>query len=478
MEHSAGERESACVTLEADDDTPAVVHEVFALARGALASDTLGLHLDEAKDLLCAVQSAIVEEQVRGALAAQVACPDCGKARRHKDAREIVVRSLFGTLRLSSPRWWHCSCAIHQTRTFSPLAALIAERTTPELQYLEAKFAGLVSYGLSAKLLAEILPLGRPLHAIAVRLHAQAVAQRLEDELGDERWSFIDGCPATWKDLPRPDLPLVVGLDGGYVHSSEQRSRRNGWFEVIAGKSMPDHGPAKSFGFVQTYDAKPKRRLSDVLAGQGMQSNQHVTFITDGGEDIRDLPLYLNSQAEHLLDWFHVTMRITVMGNIAKGLRSAPPDPDLPRSPPIDLPARAGEELQRVKWFLWHGNVFRARRVIDDLVIDLDTENPRPQLLKALAEFATYIRANAGCIPTYDERYRAAEPISSSFAESTINHVVSKRMVKKQQMRWSPREAQPLLQIRTRVLNNDLANDFHRWYPGFTHTPHHENIAA
>jgi hypothetical protein len=105
------------VTLEADDDTPAVVHEVFTLARGALASDTLGLYLDEAKDLLCGVQSAIVEEQVRGALAAQVACPDYGKARRHNNAREIVVRSLFGTLRLLSPRWWHCSCAIHQTRT-------------------------------------------------------------------------------------------------------------------------------------------------------------------------------------------------------------------------------------------------------------------------------------------------------------------------------------------------------------------------
>jgi len=51
-------------------------------------------------------------------------------------------------------------------------------------------------------------------------------------------------------------------------------------------------------------------------------------------------------------------------------------------------------------------------------------------------------------------------------------------MVKKQQMRWSPRGAHLLLQIRTRVLNDDLANEFHRWYPGFTHTPDHENIAA
>ena len=43
-------------------------------------------------------------------------------------------------------------------------------------------------------------------------------------------------------------------------------------------------------------------------------------------------------------------------------------------------------------------------------------------------------------------------------------------MVKKQQMRWSPRGAHPLLQVRKRVLNDGLAGDFGRWYPGFTHT--------
>jgi len=35
---------------------------------------------------------------------------------------------------------------------------------------------------------------------------------------------------------------LLRTLDGGYVHSSAQTSRRDGWFEVIAGKSMPTEG--------------------------------------------------------------------------------------------------------------------------------------------------------------------------------------------------------------------------------------------
>ena len=43
---------------------------------------------------------------------------------------------------------------------------------------------------------------------------------------------------------------------------------------------------------------------------------------------------------------------------------------------------------------------------------------------------------------------------------------VSKRFVKKQQMRWTQRGAHLLLQTRVQVLNNDLRNTFCRWFPG------------
>ena len=238
---------SVQVIMHPDDDGggAAVVREVFALDRDALAPDTLGLRLAEAQDLLVAVQDTIVAHQVQSAVAAQTACPACGRPRRHKDTRAIVVRSLFGALRLPSPRWWHCDCRTQRSRTFQPLAELLPDRTTPELAYLQARFAGLVSYGITAKLLGELLPLGRRLHPAVVRRQTQAVAQRLEDELGDERFSFIDTCQRVREELPRPDLPLVVGLDGGYVHSAAQRSRRDGWFEVIAGKGRPRPGAAQ-----------------------------------------------------------------------------------------------------------------------------------------------------------------------------------------------------------------------------------------
>src|SRR2546423_14967831 len=44
-----------------------------------------------------------------------------------------------------------------------------------------------------------------------------------------------------------------------------------------------------------------------------MATNQQITFLADGGEDIRELPRFLNPNSEHLLDWFHVTMRLTVI---------------------------------------------------------------------------------------------------------------------------------------------------------------------
>jgi hypothetical protein len=87
------------------------------------------------------------------------------------------------------------------------------------------------------------------------------------------------------------------------------------------------------------------------------------------------------------------------------------------------------------------------------------------KLLKTVTEFGGYIRANGVWIPNYGERYRYGEAISSSFVESTVNQVVSKRMVKKQQMRWTPEGAHLLLQTRTRTLNGDLAATFRTWYP-------------
>jgi hypothetical protein len=146
-----------------------------------------------------------------------------------------------------------------------------------------------------------------------------------------------------------------------------------------------------------------------------------------------------------------------------------------------DLASEAARQLQRLKWFLWHGNLFRALQVVEDLEEDLQLEEAGPEqrkLLRALREFDGYLRANGAWIPNYGERHRNGEMISSAFVESTINQVVSKRMVKRQQMRWTPRGAHLLLQVRTRVLDDELTAAFRRWYPRFDHMADSRELAA
>jgi hypothetical protein len=101
------------------------------------------------------------------------------------------------------------------------------------------------------------------------------VAQRCEDELGEEKWAFIEGCPEDWGRLPIPDGLLTVGIDGGYVWDWDTKKHL---LEVIVGKSTlafrrdeeTDVPSSTCFGFVQTFDTKSKRRLFEVLKVQGL----------------------------------------------------------------------------------------------------------------------------------------------------------------------------------------------------------------
>src|SRR6266404_1292035 len=126
--------------------------------------------------------------------------------------------------------------------------------------------------------------------------------------VGREQHCLFDRTREDWEQQGLPDGPITVGIDGGYVRAAH----KEGWFEVIAGKSVvafrreaEDETPsAKCFGFVQTYDDKPRRRLWELMKSQGMKENQQVVFMSDGGETVRRLQEYLHPCSEHVIDWF------------------------------------------------------------------------------------------------------------------------------------------------------------------------------
>ncbi len=180
-------------------------------------------------------------------------------------------------------------------------------------------------------------------------------------------------------------------------------------------------------------------------------------------QTLRRLQQNIAPEAEHVLDWHHVTMRLTVLGQMIKGAWADA----------VTVETKAAD-LERIKWLLWHGNAPDAIDDIECLVDDVAgalEENPTSVSLRKLAttlgEFATYITNNIGHIVNYGERFRAGERISTGFVESAVNQIVDKRFDKRQSMRWTPRGAHLLLQTRTRVLNGDLDQLIRRRYPTF-----------
>jgi hypothetical protein len=232
------------VLIESDSGETEVVREAAKLERGSLRPEGLGLSLSEAKALLQELQQAMVTHQIAQYVTQQVPCPGCTKRRSRKGGHQIVFRTLFGKLQLASPRLYQCGCCSNEEhRSFSPVAELLRERTAPELAYLENKFAAKISYGLTAELLAEVLPIGGDINAAGVYRNLQRVAERMEAELGEEKWQFIEGCQRDWDALPPPGPPLTVGLDGGFIHAKDQKSRGEGWFEVIAATAYRKKAP-------------------------------------------------------------------------------------------------------------------------------------------------------------------------------------------------------------------------------------------
>jgi hypothetical protein len=101
------------------------------------------------------------------------------------------------------------------------LAELLTERTSPELSYLEAKWSSLLSFGVSYNLLGAVLPIGDELNTTTLRNTLHDVAERLEQELREERESFLaETLPIRPEEqpIPRGRPAFTLGLDGAYVH--------------------------------------------------------------------------------------------------------------------------------------------------------------------------------------------------------------------------------------------------------------------
>jgi len=279
-----------------DDNSVISADEVLHFDKSDDRVEAIGLSFGNAKAVLAAIQERVVTAQAASFLARHRCCNRCGRALLSKGPGRIQFRTAFGIIPLNSPRFYRCRCQPSASKTFGPLSELFTERTAPELLYLETKWASLVSFGLTAQLLKEVLPVGSTANAGTLRRHLHKVAARHEADLGSEQPVGLESDPDN--DQPVPQETVIVGIDGGYVRNWHDKKRN---FEVMVGKSMASGCNDRYFGLVASQDEQSARRLDAVL--QGLPETRAVTMLTDGvlmrlnKQDFRDL------MHEPLLRW-------------------------------------------------------------------------------------------------------------------------------------------------------------------------------
>jgi hypothetical protein len=204
------------------DDGAERMKEVLEFERQELAMETLGMSLAEGKAVLKGVQEFVAEQQAAEFLQRERTCRHCARHLSSKGAGSTSVRTVFGTVRLPNPRWNQCDCQSTGKGTFRPLQGWLCGQTSPELLYLEVRWASLIPYGGVARLLEDVLPVAYTRNGMTIRNHVLETAERIETDLGEEKPVFFDGSEQDWEAQPPPDGPMTVGIDGGFVRAAHK----------------------------------------------------------------------------------------------------------------------------------------------------------------------------------------------------------------------------------------------------------------
>ncbi|HUB44559.1 MAG TPA: ISKra4 family transposase, partial [Acetobacteraceae bacterium] len=203
------------------------------------------------------------------------------------------------------------------------------------------------------------------------------------------------------------------------------------------------------------------QQLRGVLHDLGATVNTPVAILSDGADGPRALGEAASiGPTEHVLDWFHLAMRIQHVAQAAKSW------PDTKRAD-RKQGARLADNVEHIHWRLWHGQVQRALDLIGETVVMLEaiakTASPKAatagKLLGVLRALETYVSGQSALIIDYATARGSDEPISTANTESTVQWLLHRRMGNKQQMRWSPRGAHLMLKVRTSVMNGSFHKD-------------------
>ena len=192
----------------------------------------------------------------------------------------------------------------------------------------------------------------------------------------------------------------------------------------------------------------------------GRTKDTELTAFTDGCPGLRRI---LADAEPPILDWFHIGMRLQHLKQIAGALAAGDPARATAKAVIVT-------EVERLHWRIWNGKAKNARKSIDRIRAVMhhfrgepDSRKsiaPSRKLWTALHALDSYLSGQGAWLVNYAERHLEGLRVGTAITEGTANFLVNRRMNKSQQMRWSRRGADLLLQVRCAIYNGTLGSDF------------------
>ena len=403
----------------------------------------LGLTLAEGKRLLAGVQREVVTAQARAHAVRRPACRGCGGVCRVKDYRQHAVATPFGQVAVRLPRFRCAGCGATETGVAWPPHA----RSTPELDRLRARLSAPMTYRTAAEVLAQLLPVDAGADPETLRRHTFKVAEGLPTPVA-----------AT---AVAPAEAIVVTLDSTFIRSCGDGERH---LEVRIGNVETATGRRRVFGAVARTDTDPAALIRRGLDAVGCAGGTALTAFTDGCPGLRRILLEAGVDGLPILDWFHLGMRLRHLAQIAGGLACDGPERAAAKAVIV-------EEVERLRWRLWNGkakdagiSIGRIRAVMHHFRIEPDGGRsiapPSRRMWTALRALDDYLVGQSDWLVDCGERHHAGLRVGTALTEGTANVLVNRRMSKSQQMRWSRRGADRLLQVRRAVYNGTLGTGY------------------
>jgi hypothetical protein len=253
---------------------------------------------------------------------------------------------------------------------------------------------------------------------------------------------------------------IVVTLDSTFIRSCEDGERH---LEVRIGNVETASGGRQVFGAAAKADTDINVLIQRSLDAVRRTEDTALTAFTDGCSGLRRILADAGVTELPILDWFHIAMRLRHLNQIASGLSAA-------GSARAAAKAVIVEEVDRLHWRLWNGkakdaqiSINRIRAVMHHFQGEQGQRKsiaPSRKLWAALHALDGYLTGQSDWMVNYAERHRAGLRVGTAITEGTANFLVNRRMNKSQQMRWSRRGADLLLQVRCAVYNGTLGSGF------------------